>query len=116
MTISAADRLGGQPQEFLSTFAPPVQEAESNKGASGLSESDDVRMGVLDVLVPRYLTVKVENGWVTMSGMVDLPYQRSLAESHASNVPGVVRVINRIRLEGQETPLRPQARSEPKDD
>jgi osmotically-inducible protein OsmY len=67
-------------------------------------QSDDVRMRVLnalhwDLAVPRHrLKVEVENGWVTMSGQVDLPYQRSCAESDARNVPGVVGVINHIQL------------------
>ncbi len=68
------------------------------------SHSDDVRMRVLnalhwDLAVPRHrLKVDVENGWVTMSGQVDLPYQRSCAEFDARNVPGVVGVINHILL------------------
>ena len=68
------------------------------------SKSDDIWMRVLnalhwDLAVPRdRLTVKVENGWVTMSGLVDRPYQRACAEFDARNVPGVVGVINHIRL------------------
>ena len=69
------------------------------------SQSDDVQMRVLnalhwDLAVPRHrLKVEVDwNGWVTMSGQVDLPYQRSCAESDARNVPGVIGVINHIRL------------------
>ena len=67
-------------------------------------QSDDVRVRVLNALhwdyaVPRHrLKVEVENGWVTMSGQVDLPYQRTCAESDARNVPGVVGVINHIQL------------------
>jgi osmotically-inducible protein OsmY len=67
-------------------------------------QSEDVRVRVLnalhwDLAVPRHrLNVNVENGWVTVSGMVDLPYQRSCAESDAKSVPGVVGVINLIRL------------------
>ena len=67
-------------------------------------QSEDVRMRVLnalhwDLAVPRdRLNVDVENGWVTVSGLVDLPYQRSCAESDAKSVPGVVGVTNRIRL------------------
>jgi osmotically-inducible protein OsmY len=66
--------------------------------------SEDVRMRVLnalhwDLAVPRdRLNVDVENGWVTVSGLVDLPYQRSCAESDAKSVPGVAGVTNRIRL------------------
>ena len=67
-------------------------------------QSEDMRMRVLnalhwDLAVPRdRLDVDVENGWVTVSGLVDLPYQRSCAESDAKSVPGVVGVTNLIRL------------------
>ena len=67
-------------------------------------QREDVRVRVLnalywDLAVPRdRLNVDVENGWVTVSGMVDLPYQRSCAESDAKSVPGVIGVTNRIRL------------------
>jgi len=63
-----------------------------------------VRVGVLnalhwDLAVPRdRLNVDVENGWVTVSGIVDLPYQKTCAESDARSVPGVVGVTNLIRL------------------
>ena len=66
--------------------------------------SEDLRMRVLnalywDLAVPRdRLNVDVENGWVTVSGMVDLPYQRTCAESDAKSVAGVVGVTNLIRL------------------
>ena len=68
------------------------------------SLSDDVRMRVLnalhwDLAVPRdRLNVEVENGWVTVSGTVDLPYQRTCAESDARNVAGVVGITNLIRV------------------
>ncbi len=68
------------------------------------SQSDDVLTRVLnalywDLAVPRHrLSVDVENGWVTVSGMVDRPYQRTCAESDARSVPGVVGVTNQIRL------------------
>jgi osmotically-inducible protein OsmY len=67
-------------------------------------QSEDVRVRVLnalywDLAVPRdRLNVNIENGWVTVSGMVDLPYQRSCAESDAKSVAGVVGVTNLIRL------------------
>jgi osmotically-inducible protein OsmY len=66
--------------------------------------SDDVRMRVMnalhwDLAVPRNrLNVNVENGWVTVSGTVDLPYQKTCAESDARNVAGVVGVTNLIRV------------------
>jgi len=76
-------------------------------------QSEDVRMRVLNVLhwdlaIPRdRLNVDVENGWVTVSGLVDLPYQRSCAESDAKSVPGVVGVTNRIRMADTQ-PTKPQ--------
>jgi len=69
-----------------------------------LSHTDDVQTRVLnalhwDLAVPRNrLRVEVEDGRVTLSGVVDLPYQRACAEFDVRNVPGVVRVINHIRL------------------
>ena len=70
---------------------------------------NDVRTEVLnalhwDLAVPRdRLTVNVEGGWVTMSGMVDLPYQRACAEFDARKVPGVVGVTNHIRVSSPST-------------
>ena len=77
--------------------------------------SEDVRMRVLnalhwDLAVPRdRLNVDVENGWVTVSGTVDLPYQKACAECDARNVPGVVGVTNLIRLaDSRRMKLRPE--------
>lgn len=80
------------------------------------SQSEEVRVGVLnalywDLAVPRdRLNVDVENGWVTVSGLVDLPYQRTCAESDAKSVPGVVGVTNLIRLAAAR---RPQETAQP---
>ena len=69
-----------------------------------LSLRDDMCIRVLNALywdraVPRdRLNVDVENGWVTVTGTVDLPYQRSCAESDVRNVSGVTGVTNLIRL------------------
>ena len=78
-------------------------------------QSEDVRaLGLSalywDLAVPRYgLNVDVENGWVTVSGIVDRPYQRSCAESDAKSVPGVVGVTNLIRLtDKQRTKPQPE--------
>jgi osmotically-inducible protein OsmY len=80
-------------------------------------QREDVRVGVLnalywDLAVPRHrLNVDVENGWVTVSGIVDLPYQRTCAESDARSVPGVVGVTNLIRLaDAQGTKPQPEER------
>ncbi len=71
------------------------------------SHGDEVRMRVMnalhwDLAVPRYrVAVEVEDGWVIMSGLVDLPYQKQCAEFDARNVPGVLGVINHIRIPGE---------------
>ncbi len=68
------------------------------------SRNEYVRAGVLNALywdlrVPKdHLSVNVDDGWVTVSGTVDLPYQRTCAEFDARSVPGVVGVTNLIRL------------------
>ena len=72
-----------------------------------LTPRDDVQTRVLnalhwDLAVPRHrVTIDFADGWVHLSGSVDLPYQRSCAEADARNVPGVVGVINDIRLVGE---------------
>ena len=68
------------------------------------SQSENLRAHVLNALywdlrVPKdQLSVDIENGWVTVSGRVDLPYQRTSAEFDVRSVPGVVGVTNLIRL------------------
>ena len=74
-----------------------------------MSQSDAVRTDVLNALYwdlavpPHRVKVEVENGWVTMSGIVDRPYQLTCAESDARRVVGVVGVTNRIRLAPAQT-------------
>jgi osmotically-inducible protein OsmY len=82
--------------------------------------SEDLRLRVLnalhwDLAIPRdRLNVDVENGWVTVSGMVDLPYQRACAESDVKSVEGVVGVTNLIRLAGvQATNPQPEEMAHP---
>ena len=71
------------------------------------SHGDDVKLRVLnalhwDLAVPRHrVAVEVADGWVTMSGLVDRPYQRQCAEADARNVPGVLGGVNQIRLSGE---------------
>ena len=73
------------------------------------TQIDEVQTRVLnalywDLAVPRdRLRVEVDNGWVTVSGIVDRPYQKARAEFDARSVPGVIGVISRIRLASAET-------------
>jgi len=50
------------------------------------------------------ITLKVEHGWVTMSGEVDWDYQRSTAERTVHQMTGVVGVSNRVTLKPRTVP------------
>jgi osmotically-inducible protein OsmY len=69
-----------------------------------LSSDGDVLGRILnalywDVAVPSdYLSVNVEKGWVTISGDVARPYQRSCAEADVRRVSGVRGVSNEIEI------------------
>lgn len=52
-----------------------------------------------DLAVPsNYLSVKVEKGWVTISGEVAYSYQKSCAEADVRRVSGVRGVWNEIEI------------------
>ena len=56
-----------------------------------------------DFALPRgSLGVKVRDGWVTLSGEVDQPYQRTCAEADVLRVPGVIGVRNHIVIRAQK--------------
>jgi len=50
------------------------------------------------------ISMKVEHGWVTLSGEVDWDYQRSNAERTVHQTMGVVGVSNRITLKARTVP------------
>jgi osmotically-inducible protein OsmY len=51
-----------------------------------------------NMLVPDAVKVKLERGWVTLSGAVDWQYQREAAESAIRQLDGVIGVTNAIAL------------------
>ena len=58
-----------------------------------------------DLAVPSdYLGVKVESGWVTISGQVAHSYQKSCAEADVRRVSGVRGVTNGIDVEATVSP------------
>ena len=62
-------------------------------------------------LVPEgRIRVKVEQGWVTLSGDVDWDYQRQNAENTVRPLTGVVGVSNTIHLKSVATPVNVAAR------
>ena len=72
--------------------------------AENLPSDGDVLEGILntlywDLAVPSdCLSVKVEEGWVTISGDVAHSYQRSCAEADVRRVSGVRGVSNEIKI------------------
>lgn len=54
-----------------------------------------------DVTVPDAVKVKVERGWVTLSGMVHWQFQRQAAETAIRKLSGVTGVSNLIELQPQ---------------
>jgi len=58
---------------------------------------------MLDSLVPNTIDVKVEDGFVTLTGTADWQYQRDEADFVASNIVGTLDVFNEIELK-QPTP------------
>ena len=50
------------------------------------------------------IKVTVKNGWVTLEGVVDWQYQKSLAESSVKKLRGVIGVFNNIEVKPQVSP------------
>jgi osmotically-inducible protein OsmY len=55
-----------------------------------------------DVVVPKdRVKVKVENGWITLSGDVDWNFEKEAAEDACRRMLGVVSVLNQIAIKPQ---------------
>jgi len=50
------------------------------------------------------IKVTVENGWVTLEGIVDWQFQKTVAESAVKKLPGVIGVSNKIEVKPRVTP------------
>ena len=105
---------------FVSNFAQKMtaeHAAERVQGVQGIAEElkvrfpsdpktndDEIARRVLDVFawdvtIPKNkLTVKVENGYVTLNGALDWNYQKEAARKAAGKIAGVMGVNNRIEL------------------
>src|SRR5208283_807482 len=58
-----------------------------------------------DIAIPRHrVTANVDGGWVTLQGVVEWAYQRSLAEADVRRVPGVTGIKNEIAVRGVDDP------------
>lgn len=87
-----------------------AEELTVDLGASNPYADEDIaRRAVtsldLNVLVPPgKIQVKVERGWVTLTGEVDWDYQRSVAATDLRKLRGVVGLTNAVTLRPRATP------------
>jgi osmotically-inducible protein OsmY len=78
--------------------------------SSSHREDPDIARATLDalrwdVVVPSdQITMRVENGWVTLEGEVDWYFQREAAERAVRNLTGVRGVTNLITIQSQPAP------------
>ncbi len=54
-----------------------------------------------NAVVPQGIQVKVQDGWITLSGQVDWHFERNAAESELRRLSGVAGVINNITLKSR---------------
>jgi len=88
----------------VSKVVDELEVCPAEKSTRGLQDFDDVAAKVLnalywDLAVPSdRVSAKCERGWVTLTGEVGRPYQKSSAEADVRKVRGVVGVTNQIRV------------------
>ena len=112
---------------FASSYAEKIaaeKAARRIKGVRGLAEEIEVRLPsqaktadpeiakrIADIfdwsaMIPNNkIAVKVEHGWVTLTGMVDGHFQRKSAVDFASRISGVTGVSNQITVKAAASPF-----------
>lgn len=81
-----------------------AQEIEVRPAGAHVTADDEIARRAADMLrwhatVPRdAVQVKVEDGWITLTGKVDWNYERSAAETAMRNLVGVRGVLNQIQI------------------
>jgi osmotically-inducible protein OsmY len=80
-----------------------TEEIEVRFPRSALTDDETVGRALyllsLDVAIPPdRLFVSFENGWITLTGELDTPYQKNAAEMDVCNLRGVLGVTNKITL------------------
>ncbi|MGA0532682.1 BON domain-containing protein [Hansschlegelia sp. KR7-227] len=80
-----------------------AEEIEVRYPYDGARSDEEIAMRAANVpewnmSVPDAVKVKLERGWVTLSGAVDWQYQREAAESAIRQLDGVIGVTNAIAL------------------
>ncbi len=78
--------------------------AEAEAAMKSRPRGDDIAANVVNALYwdlagpPDRVSATCEKGWVTLTGEVDRPYQKSCAEADVRKIRGVVGVTNEIRV------------------
>ena len=84
-----------------------VEELEVRLKSDCLFNDDDIAKEAIDrlawhVVDPDYkVTIKVEKGWMTLTGQVDWHFQKEDTESEIRRLPGVVGLDNQITIKPQ---------------
>lgn len=87
-----------------------AQEMEVRLPSSKKTSDDEIAERALRILswgaaVPKdAVSIKVEKGWVTLSGDVDWQFQRAAAEHDVAKLTGVLGVVNAIRVKSKAQP------------
>lgn len=87
-----------------------AQEIEVRFGEAAETSDAEIAKRILDVYewdvtVPKSrITMKVEHGWVTLTGAVEWNYQKEAAQLTAGNIAGVRGVTNQIRVDSHASP------------
>jgi osmotically-inducible protein OsmY len=118
----------------VGTYGEKLESATAAKRVSGVRcVADDVSVKILgdhvrtdselaaaiqralewNVMVPKSVTIKVQDGWITLEGVVDGNYQREAAERAMLYLTGVLGVTNSIELraEGSSTEVKSRIES-----
>lgn len=83
-----------------------AQEIEVRYPSDKKTADDEIATRALNILnwnavVPRGIQVKVQDGWITLSGQVDWHFERDAAEKELRRLSGVAGVINNITLKAR---------------
>jgi osmotically-inducible protein OsmY len=95
-----------------------VEEIEVKVSSSDARSDEDIAGAALSLLrwhaglLADQIQIKVEHGYVTLSGEVGWQHQRSMAESDIRNIRGVRNVINRISVKSSVKPFQVKERIE----
>lgn len=83
-----------------------AQEIEVRYPNDKKTADDEIAARALNIVswsavVPQGIQIKVQGGWVTLSGQVDWQFERNAAESELRKLSGVAGVINNITLKAR---------------